>query len=72
MTSVVVVGTPEKVSEFANAMVTAGYYINIIKKTKNNSAYIVIYNTSGPIATPFLLMENGNKILLETGGRIIL
>jgi hypothetical protein len=72
MTSVIVVGTPEKVSEFANAMVVGGYYINIIKKTKNNAAYIVIYDTAAPFVAPFSLMENGHKILLESGGRIIL
>ena len=72
MTSVIVVGTPEKVCEFSNAMITAGYFINVLKKTKNNSAYIVVYGSTAPSPPTFLLMENGNEILLETGGRILL
>lgn len=72
MTSVVVVGTPEKVAEFGNAMVSSGYFIIRIKKTKNNSAYLVVYGNSSPAPLGFVLMENGNQILLESGGRILL
>lgn len=70
MNVVVVVGTPEKVAIFANAMAGAGNYINSIKKTKNNASYIVIYG--GAMPSGFLLMEDGAYLLLESGGKILL
>jgi hypothetical protein len=70
MNVVVVVGTPEKVAEFANAMAGVGNYINHIKKTKSNASYIVIYGGAMPFG--FLLMEDGSSLLLESGGKILL
>lgn len=71
MTSITVNGDPEAVCSFLSSIVAAGNEINILKKTKNNSEYIVIYSaTSG--GGDAILLESGDYLLLESGDHILL
>jgi hypothetical protein len=66
-----VVGDPEKVCSFISSLISGGFSINNVKKTKNNATYLIVYS-SGISPFNYLLMEDGNYLLLEDGGKIIL
>lgn len=72
MNIVTVVGDPEKVCDFVGSLITAGNEITLLQKTRNNATYIIQYGTSGPVVTSYLLMEDGSFLLLESGDKIIL
>lgn len=72
MNFVTVLGEPDSVASFINSLVNAGNYVDIVRLTKSNSAYIVGYSATGPVATQYLLMEDGSFLLLESGDRILL
>jgi len=72
MSVVTIVGDPDKVSDTLNALIVSGASINIVKKTKNNSTYIVDYSTFVPPSNFYLLKEDGSYLLLESGDKIIL
>jgi len=71
MSIVTVVGDPEKVCGAIDSLITAGNTINVVKKTKNNASYIIDYTSSAPTSS-FLTMEDGSFLLLESGDKIIL
>lgn len=72
MSVVTIVGDPDKVSNTLNSLIAGGATINIVKKTKNNSTYIVEYSTFVPPTNFYLLLESGDYLLLESGDKIIL
>jgi shikimate kinase len=71
MISVSVTGAPEDVCKFLESLLLSGNEINKVTKLKNNSTYIVIYSPS-TIASSYLVMEDGSFLLLENGDKIIL
>jgi len=64
MNIVAIVGDPDKVCDFLGTMVSSGYHIDIVKKTKNNATYIVGY--SAATAGEFLLLEDGSYPILRS------
>lgn len=72
MTLVTIVGEPDSVCSFLNTIIGSGNDITLLKKTKNNSTYIVGYESTAPVVNSFLLMEDGSRLLLESGDKIIL
>jgi len=71
MNSTVVVGDPEKVCSFISTLISNGFFVYDLKKTKNNATYAITYSNVAPGGS-YLLMESGNYLLLENGGFIIL
>lgn len=72
MTFVTVTGAPEDVASLLNSLIISGNEITTIKLTKNNSCYLIGYNSTGPALNDFILLENGDFLLLESGDKIIL
>jgi hypothetical protein len=72
MSVVTIVGDPDKVCATLDSLISSGASINIVKKTKNNSTYIVEYSTFVPPTEFYLLKEDGSYLLLESGDKIIL
>jgi len=70
VTVVHLLGDPETVCGFIDAIIALGNDILSITKTKNSSHYVVIFD--GVSLFSFLLMENGSYLLEENGGRFIL
>lgn len=72
MTIVTVAGDPEALCTFLNSVIGSGNDITLLQKTKNNSTYIVGYESSGPVLNSYILKEDGSFLLLESGDKIIL
>jgi hypothetical protein len=70
MNAISVKGDPEAVSSFLQSIINAGNNINVLKLTKNNSEYVVVY--SGISVGSRILLENGDYLLLESGDKILL
>jgi hypothetical protein len=72
MTFITVLGDPESLAVFLQAIVDAGNNIDIVQKTWHRARYVVAFSPSGPVVNNYLLMEDGSYLLLENGDRIIL
>ena len=70
MSSLKIVGDPDKVCSELSILIAAGNSILAVKKTTNNATYIVDY-IFGPMPS-YLLMEDGFYLLLETNDKILL
>jgi len=72
MTSISLVGSPEAICLLLDNIILSGNEILTVTKTKNGSTYIVTYAPPGPVPAFFLLKEDGDYLLLESGDKIIL
>ena len=70
MTTVTVLGDPERLAAFLDGLVLGGNDIRSLRLTRNKATYIVVFESSGPLS--FLLREDGSFLLLENGDKIIL
>lgn len=72
MNRAIVIGDPEQVASFCNNLISSGNEINAVEKLNFNAQYVILYTGTGPIVGNFLLMEDSGFILLETGDKILL
>jgi hypothetical protein len=71
MDFVTVLGDPDRVCGFVQALSNSGKEIFVVRKTQFNATYIVGYS-DGAGASSFILMQSGDYLLLQSGDKIIL
>ena len=71
MNFITVLGAPETVCKVIDDIVDSGGVVSSVKKTQFNATYLIGY-VEGIVNGCFLLLEDGSKLLLESGGHITL